>query len=591
MLKRATVCNLYAYEGENFIEFSGKNFIHGINGHGKTSLINSLKLAFSDSDINLEEVINKNSENGTGYIKLETTEYTIYRSFDKSEKSAELKVTFPDSDTVILGAEAEEYLTQKMPSFMSDLVFYDGEIDRNIIMMSNSLQSKFFANIFDLDLLLHMKKDCENARKSLLNEASSDKDLSKVLTLENEVESLQTEIDALVLVKEKTRSSISSKKGSIENTRFKIYKNSAGLESLEKEKMKVQKEIDLLMPKIMPSLLIDLPFYSNAELFAPILKEKEAAVEVNSRLFPKAMASFIEKLGVENKDKITEFFISSFLTKSEHSLLVNKGEFASSVDEMNSLIYKIQGEINPRIKEILTNPLIKDVVGVLVEKLKTLENELHSLEMSLSESIDKLDELISKKNSIQADLAICFNHTQSAYSKIVGIESLDRIISETKNIIEKQSKERVEKFNHILEPIVANFTRLYPEMNIIQLNDDLTLKILDREGRKVSLLSAGQKQVLNFLIIKALIAYGGFSDFIVVDTPLGRLSKVNRKLIMEECYTSFDQMTLLITDTEADGIMELFPKAKSIKQAYPKSREYTISLGLLGSTITEGVVK
>jgi DNA sulfur modification protein DndD len=159
---------------------------------------------------------------------------------------------------------------------------------------------------------------------------------------------------------------------------------------------------------------------------------------------------------------------------------------------------------------------------------------------------------------------------------------------EVENVLENKTSESVCKFNEILKPIVSKFTALYPNINSIYLRKDLSLAILDRDEKNVDLLSAGQKQVLNFLIIKALIQYGGFSDFVVVDTPLGRLSKANRKLIMNECYTSFNQMTLLITDSEADGILELSKNSKSLKQAYPKSYEYTISLSLMGSIITAG---
>jgi len=587
MLIKATIEDLFVYEGINEISFTNKNFIHGINGHGKTSLINSLKLAFTSEVGDLNDIINRNCEAGCGSIVLETDEYTISKKISKINKTIDVKISFPDSEDVILGAEAEEFLAQKMPSYIADLVFYDGEIDRNIIMMSSIVQKNFFADVFNLDILVNMKKDCILSRKGLLSESNTDGSMSQMIDLEQKLENTQYIVNDLVDKKIKTRQLLSSRNTTLNNLQTKLYQSSAGLKELEEEKESLILKIKDMMSSLLPSLLIDYPFFAYPELYSELLEEHESAVSINENLFPSSMKEFSKSLGMD-LSIVESLFNQHFLGNKSHQLSLTKESMIAQIHIANEALFELKSKIIPQIKEILSNPIIKDAVDSVVIKIDALKKEIGDLSFTLNEIIDELEFNISEKTKIQKALGVLISQEQNSYSKIKGIETLDGVIKEVDLVLNTKITECVSSFNIILKPIVAKFTNIYPDIQTIVLTEKLDLMILDRQKKPVTLLSAGQKQVLNFLIIKALIQYGNFSDFVVVDTPLGRLSKGNRQLIMEDCYTSFEQMTLLITDSEADGILALSKNAKTLKQAYPKSNEYTISLSLMGSTITKG---
>lgn len=93
-----------------------------------------------------------------------------------------LVVTFKDN-SILEDAEAEHFIQNKIPEFLVDFLFYDGEIGNNLLVLSNSKLKSIFDYVFDLDLLVNTQKDAYEVSKRLLekNQASG---FSEVLKLE-----------------------------------------------------------------------------------------------------------------------------------------------------------------------------------------------------------------------------------------------------------------------------------------------------------------------------------------------------------------------------------------------------------------------
>ena len=135
------------------------------------------------------------------------------------------------------------------------------------------------------------------------------------------------------------------------------------------------------------------------------------------------------------------------------------------------------------------------------------------------------------------------------------------------------------QFNQALDKSTIVFRNIYSHIQNIYITKNLTFEILGKNNCKlnIELLSAGQKQVLNFLTIKTILEFKNFSNFLMVDTPFGRLSNKNRDLIFNDCYSKFNQLSLLLTDSEFD-----FLKFKNLN-----FKKYEIFKDHFGSRIKE----
>ena len=87
----------------------------------------------------------------------------------------------------------------------------------------------------------------------------------------------------------------------------------------------------------------------------------------------------------------------------------------------------------------------------------------------------------------------------------------------------------------------------------IKLDSYYKITVLTHSGLdKFSELSAGERQILAYSFIASLTSLSGFEAPIIIDTPLGRISKVPRKNIAASLpkFLRGTQITFLFTETE-----------------------------------------
>ena len=125
----------------------------------------------------------------------------------------------------------------------------------------------------------------------------------------------------------------------------------------------------------------------------------------------------------------------------------------------------------------------------------------------------------------------------------------------SEKIYQEELKERLEIFNKKLKKNTTPFLKQYEHINEIYIDEKHNIIIGDgKQTLDIELLSAGQKQVLNFLIVKSILEFKEFASFVMVDTPFGRLSNENKELLLNDCYLEFDNLILLLTDSEFEFI-------------------------------------
>ena len=91
------------------------------------------------------------------------------------------------------------------------------------------------------------------------------------------------------------------------------------------------------------------------------------------------------------------------------------------------------------------------------------------------------------------------------------------------------------------------------EYNEVRIDEDFDLQVINKFGSNVKLdLSAGERRVLALSFMAALKDITGYEAPVLIDTPMGRISKKPKDNIAE-ClprYLKNTQLILLVTDSE-----------------------------------------
>ena len=137
-LTKIIIDNLFSYNGQNEIGCGNVTCIIGSNGFGKTSILNSIKLGLGQLDIPPELALNNRAKEPKAGIVLIFDIFTIERRWSFGEKIDEILIIKFSDNNSIEGAEAEHFIQNKIPAFLVDFLFYDGEVGSNLFLLSRS---------------------------------------------------------------------------------------------------------------------------------------------------------------------------------------------------------------------------------------------------------------------------------------------------------------------------------------------------------------------------------------------------------------------------------------------------------------------
>ena len=578
-LTNIIINNLFSYNGEQKIPFSPITCIIGSNGFGKTSILNAIKLGLGHHDGLLESILNNNAEHPYCSITLTFSTFTIKREWDFANNIEEsLSISFSNEDEKNLeGVEAEHFIENKIPKFLIDFLFYDGEVGGNLFLLSQTKLKNLFDYIFDLDLLNHVHKDSLQVAKKLL-EKNSDTETIKLTQLEKERFELIQKIDDDTESLRAKKKNYKADQLNIQKLDTQIRNRNKKIKELHKEKDKKEEELKNLSQKFKELILFELPLLLNPTLLINLQNRSHSPLFLNDeKLFINNFKRFLEEIDSSTDvEKALASFKSLMLTKSSDiNLSLSRSELKQLLEAMKNLQYEIK-QINIKIQESETNAMEQEITHSLIEdrdekivKLQENEHIILDLENSIENDKEKLKE-------INKNLSLLFKENQDKYAFIKGYEELLEVSNVAQKVYADELKEKLETFNQTLEKNTASFLQQYKHIQEIYI--DAKHRIIVSDGKKkldTELLSAGQKQILNFLIIKSILEYKEFASFVMVDTPFGRLSNANKKLLLEECYLQFDNLILLLTDSEFE-----FIQSQNLK--YTK---YTIARTQLGSKI------
>ena len=548
--------NMFSYNGISTIDFDQISCIIGTNGFGKTSILNSIKLCLATSNIDVNSILNNNAKEKQCSVTLNFDLFSIKRVWNFDEKIEEILTIVFDDDTKVEGIEAEHFIQNKIPEFLIDFLFYDGEVGNNLLLLSNTRLKAIFDFIFDLDLIVNTQKDALEVSRRML-ENNGDDDTNELVELENKKLDLQTDLvnkkDELLL-KVKTSKTLEIE---LQKTNTQIRNKNKKTKELHIELDRVQKKLDKNSIEFKELILWQMPLLLNKSLHNNLQKRTSNAIKIEDEsLFTNKFSKFANEINSSlEEDKLLELFKSLMINGSEKiELSITNVKFKKLIENMKDLKLS-HTQISEEIKKIENSLLSQEVIKKLIETRDSQANDLNTTNEDIITLESSIEDISSKVKEIDKILTQIFKTNQTKYAFIKGYEEL-RVISNVSGKVYKQRlKNKLIHFNHQLQENTRNFLKQYEHIKDIYI--DLNHRIVISDGKDVlntELLSAGQKQVLNFLIVKTILDFKEFASFVMVDTPFGRLSNKNKELLLNTCYLEFDNLILLLTDSEYEFI-------------------------------------
>jgi DNA sulfur modification protein DndD len=576
-IKKIALKNLFSFHGKQEISFEEKSIVLAENGFGKTSLLNAIKLALGQKKVKIDSILNGSATDKECFIEIDFDVFTLRRVWDFGEDFESLTIYL--DDTVFKDYEAEEYLKEKFPVELIDFIFFDGEVEKDLILLKSKKIKRIFEYSFDLDILSNMIIDTKKVANRLSNKLGNEEIVKFTDLQENEVklsqEIVEIEEQKLLLNKEIRRVN-----ELIRLNELKIRNRSKAIESIQKKidknEMVLSKEIEIFQE----INLYQLPLLLNEKLLKKVNSKDTQAIKIlNEKEFEDKFDIFSQLLDSSHeKSELLEKFYQVFKTDSGINLTFSKKALLSILKKLRDSTDKKE-RLLEEFEEIKEKIIKKDNL----EKLKTeglkLKRDKERKELELNELSHKLEETINEHKEIHKKLRLEFIAKRDKYAKIKAIEELYNISEVSQEVYSKKLEGSLMSFNTLLSEKVKPFIEIYQHIEKIYINDKFKVVLEDEKGSflDMTLLSAGQKQILSFILISTILEFKKFVDFIFIDTPFGRLSNKSRDFIYNNYYLNFSYLTLLITSSEYDYL----------KEQNSNFKLYEITKNKLGSTIEE----
>jgi DNA sulfur modification protein DndD len=607
--KSIAIQNLFSYHGNIIFEFNNDKLpitiIIGENGFGKTSFINSIKLALhgiskdllqigaqsltksefvlGSKDKNFSGMLNRNAKlagENTAKVVIEIDEGDIFkveRSFHFEGKNYTETLSLLDEDGTVFAqdSDAQDIINSKLSPTIAKFFFFDGEKVQTIADFSHEEFTKMLEDVLELDIYDQMIKDSESIiRKITKNELGTD--LQKEVEEKfNKLQELEAEIDdskeKLKYEQKTVLKELNTSLSRVENKLSKLKSKFTSSIARTREKHKEQNEEKKRLTDLLKqATLVQLPLLLNLKLAEKVSTDIDTnyrgKIQIDTDLLAQKKADLLALLNIDSAS-VSRAFDKVFSAVSEEQSV----SFADP--------YRIEKQFDslPRID---LPSLLKSLSQNRLHLIETLQ-ELHSLEAqqenelkdaeadralekellknighqeAICEALEvKIIELTNEHkdlNSEYAKLTIVEHKHDLTQKKIDTLQSIIKVAGQMKSKIKKDKRLSLEK------TINEKFTRLKKEgyeADSIRLDKDFNINIYDKENRAMDILSSssGQKQIIATALIWGISEYIPEEIPMIIDTPLGRLDEKNQTRILNEFYpNASNQVIILPTPSE-----------------------------------------
>lgn len=641
--KSIAIENLFSYHGKIRFDFNNDEqpitLIIGENGFGKTSFINSIKLALhgiskdllqigaqyltksefvlGSKDKNFSGMLNRNakaSDHNSAKVIIEIDDgdiFTVERTFKIDEKVYTETLLLRDEDGSIFAqdSEAQDIINSKLSPTMAQFFFFDGEKVQTIADFSHEEFTKMLEDVLELDIYDQMIKDSESIiRKITKNELDSnlqeevEAKFTKLTGLSQEIEDkkekLKYEQKTVLRELNATLKQVESKLGKLKS------KFTHAIADAKEQHTKLLAEKKDLTDLLKQATFVQLPLLLNQTLAQKVSHDIDrnyrGKIQIDTDLLAQKKSALLALLDSEDT-KVSAAFDKVFSATSENQSVLFADPYR--IEKQYDSLSKI--ELPKLLKSLSGNRLA--IIAITKELHGLEEQQINELKDAESDRIKEKDLLknIGHQEAICEALEIQINELtethktlKSEYDRLTIVEHQHELTQKKINTLNavinvaRQMKSKIKKDKRLsLEKTInEKFSKLRKdgyEADHIRLDEDFNINIYDKDNKAMDILSSssGQKQIIATALIWGISEYIPEEIPMVIDTPLGRLDENNQTRILNEFYpNASNQVIILPTPSELrhEGFQHL---KEHIEQVYILSNAGS------ATTIKEGSIE
>jgi DNA sulfur modification protein DndD len=488
-------------------------------------------------------------------------------------------------------------INRLIPESIEEYFFFDCErLDKYFQEAADEIRDAVF-KVSQLKLLENAIEHLDKKKDSLFREMIGVRKMKEVEDVESRIKDLIDQIDTFKRTRDHEATVLANleaqrREAEQEERKYSKYLESSGnvdVAELEKRRNLISMELEAdrkrlgelererltMLVKIMPKIVGKKAMDKTIELIGKKIDAGEIPPDFSEKFIEKILKTGYCICGtdISNSDEAKKRLLALI---KEHDKLSNlsrelqdlhrdlevmsreidffeerRTHYDNQIREIEERIEKNTLEVN-KISEMLTESSVEQIR----EWNKRLEN-WRKIKDNIIENIGKkkaqiehIQAQISKLEKMRDD-AVALHEKYEEVSRYVKFceECLriakkvkDEIMRDVKNEIERKTKEQ------FLELIWKEKT--YTDVKI---DDNYDISVIHESGMEgIGTLSAGERQVLALSFMAALNSVSGFDAPIIIDTPLGRISKEPKINIAKNLpnYLKGKQVTLLMTEEE-----------------------------------------
>ena len=215
------------------------------------------------------------------------------------------------------------------------------------------------------------------------------------------------------------------------------------------------------------------------------------------------------------------------------------------IDQLDRTLVKLRRELNelPSVNEHIEELMnrrdsLNTKLGRIEKEIEDIDLRIDRLKQDIKQLEGQIDRLKDKLKDYP-DLEKLYDFAEKVK------KTLDEYINTLLNI---KRKEFEEKLTEIFKDLFYK-TR---EIEKVEVRGDFSIELVDKTGRYIrkDKLSAGEKQILAFAILRTMEELTGKAHFVVIDTPMGRLDDHYKRLLVEKVFPSLSNQVILLSTPE-----------------------------------------
>ena len=635
-----SIVNFKNYSGFNKFNFDtvpGRNviLIGGLNGSGKTSLSEAIRLCLYGSKINgnpmsenkyfafIEQMWCSDHKDQPMFIEMDVKiddvanvmDLTIKRSFqhkrDGKGISEKLSLTRNGNEIELIDKNYWEYYIQHIiPAHISRYFFFDGEKTRETIASDNSADylKTAIRDITDISRLDILKNDLLEVKRRLLRNDIKPSVKKKITELEQRIGAIAQDIDLL----QQTQNQLLNERSTIQEQieeKQQEYNRIVGIRNAEHTKVVYElqgctERLDTIASKVAEFAYGPL---NKIIMFGVIKKMLNAARLENDSSMQLTIQSLIEDkleaIGMLlSENNYSSDSVNEILQIVRESVKASNYSSESIIDLTPSQIEEIQSQIQFDEEQyafvkylsereelsISKDRLIKEITRYDSESeeqfdriIKDLSSQLKNIDSEIDQNKGAIQVRLADKEGYQFELNKQERSLSLSIRDLESVKNIDGLVELIQIRSNIASEKSIIEFENSINEIYFELRNKDDMVKHISITDNYQLILRGYENNIIDTewISEGEKGILMYSVVYALIGLSKSKLPVIIDSPLGRMDSIHVKNLISKLYPKIGSQVIILSHDreitkEVEPMLEpIVSKKYLLTRGYPKIQE------------------